>query len=54
MRYSCGLKFTEIICEDVETAKKYLIEYKKCSENFIDQAYEIIPVAYVNKNLEIL
>ncbi len=52
MRYACGLKFTETVCEDEETARNYLVQQgvQKC---LIDDCYEFIPVAYVTKDLEV-
>lgn len=52
MKHACGLKFTEIICEDEETARKYLVQ-QGIKEYRIDDCYEIIPVAYITKDLEI-
>ena len=52
MKHACGLKFTEMVCEDEETARKYLVQ-QGIKEYRIDDCYEIIPVAYVTKDLEI-
>ena len=52
MKYACGFKFTEMVCEDEETARKYLVQ-QGIKEYRIDDCYEIIPVAYITKDLEI-
>jgi hypothetical protein len=52
MRYAYGLKFTETVCENEETARKYLIQ-QGVPEYRIGDCYKIIPVAYVTKDLEI-
>ena len=49
MRYSMGLKFTGIICEDESTARKYLIEEKKVPDYVLDDCYKIIPVNFIEK-----
>ena len=49
MRYSMGLKFTGIDCEDESTARKYLIEEKKVPDYVIDDCYKIIPVNFIEK-----
>jgi hypothetical protein len=52
MRYAYGLKFTETVCENEETARKYLMQ-QGVPEYRIGDCYKIIPVAYVTKDLEI-
>lgn len=46
MTYECGLKFTGLVFEDVETAKEWL-KYKN------PYAYEIVPVAFHTKEGEV-
>mgnify|MGYP003299135753 FL=1 len=46
MKYECGLRFTGIIFEDMETAQKWLA-------NKNPNAYELQPVAFHTKNGEI-
>lgn len=46
MKYANGLEFTGIICEDVETAKKWL-------KGKNPEAFKIIPVSLICKNGEV-
>lgn len=48
MKYECGLKFTGIVFEDKETAKKFIHDNRLNPE-----AYKLIPVAGYFKNGEI-
>ena len=46
MKYSNGLQFTGIICEDIETAKKWLKDKNP-------EAFEIVPVSFICKDGEV-
>lgn len=48
MKYECGLKFTGIVFEDKEIAKKFIHD-----NGLNPEAYELIPVAGYFKNGEI-
>ena len=46
MKYECGLRFTGIVFEDMETAKKWLVGKNP-------DAFELQPVAFYTKDGEI-
>jgi hypothetical protein len=48
MKYECGLKFTEYVFEDMETAKKWLKE-----KGWVNPwSYKLIPVTFYTKDGE--
>lgn len=49
MKIASGLKFTGIVCENEDTARKYLIEKKKVPDYVIDDCYKIISVDFIEK-----
>lgn len=46
MKYSNGLQFTGIVCEDIETAKKWLKDKNP-------EAFKIVPVSFICKDGEV-
>lgn len=49
MKYENGLKFTGIVFENEKAAKKWLKENGWVNE----RAYKLIPISFVNENLEV-
>ena len=49
MRYECGLKFTGLVFENMDTVQKWLKENGWVNP----RAYEIIPVAFYTKDGEV-
>ena len=49
MKYACGLKFTEFVFEDIETANKQLEENRQADPYF----YKLIHFAFYTKDGEV-